>query len=391
MTKTEIAISGGGHAGLITAILLAQKDMDVTLIEQGSLALSKELPEMSGRSVALMWESLEVVKQTGIWPEIEEFCAPLNTLRIMDGPESLSFDAEESSLPYFGQNVPNGILRAALIKKAHSFKNIHFIDRCGLWDFEEKDGYMLVRLEDDRELAAQLLIAADGKNSTARQIAGISTIKTGYGQTAITCLINHSRSHENISTEFHKPGGPFTLVPCPGNRSAVVWCEKDSVAEELMALKKSDFEQALQDKTQGIVGAITLETPPESWKLKGMLARKLVGHRLALIAEAAHAIHPIGAQGLNLSLRDIKALVALVARQKSLGLDLGSLTMLKEYKALRRGDTLTRFAGVAGFCAITSKKSKGIQRLRQTGMKFVNKSNFLRRQAMRIGLGMQGS
>ena len=158
-----------------------------------------------------------------------------------------------------------------------------------------------------------------------------------------------------------------------------------------MKLKKSDFTQALQDMTQNMVGEITLETSPQCWPLKGMVARKITSHRLALIAEAAHSLHPIGAQGLNLSIRDIKALTDLLIKQKSLGLDLGALNLLKEYKSMRRNDIYTRFAGVSGFCKITSKKSRGLQRIRQGGLQLINNVPFLKRQAMRIGLGTEAA
>ena len=390
MIKTEIAIIGGGLGGLLTALRLGQKNIDVTILETHSLKSTKA-PKNNGRTSALMQPSLDYLEEIDIWDDIKKYCAPLETLRIVDGKTSTNFEAAETNLPYFGQNIPNGILHHALIKKIRTFKNIHIMDENGLWDFEEKEDHMLIRLNDDREIQADLIIGADGKNSLVREIAGIKSIKAGYKQAAITCLINHSLSHNNTSIEFHKPGGPFTLVPCPGNQSAVVWCERHEEAERLMNLNKSDFISELQDMTQDQLGVVTLEAGPESWPLKGILARKIVGHRLVLIAEAAHALHPIGAQGLNLSIRDIKTLTDLLIKQKELGLDLGNLAMLKEYKSLRRGDIFSRFIGVSSLCNITSKKSKGLQKVRQIGLKLMNSSPYLRKQAMRIGLGAKAA
>ena len=386
MIKTDITIAGGGVAGLLTALALARQNIEVVLLEKQKLE-PVETVKPTGRTSALMTGSINFLKDIDIFDAVKDTSCPLDKLRIIDGETSTTFDAEEIGLPCYGYNVPNETLKNELIKKLKTFQNVQMLDDNGLWDFEERDDHMIVRLNDDREINTKLLIAADGHNSVVREIAGIKTIKAGYKQSAITCLINHSRAHENTSTEFHKPGGPFTIVPCPGNQSAIVWCEKTQDAEEIIKLKKSDFTQALQDMTQNLLGEITLETAPQSWPLKGMIARKITGHRLALIAEAAHSLHPIGAQGLNLSIRDIKALTDLIIRQKTLGLDLGALTMLKDYKAQRRNDIYTRFAGVSGFCNITSKKSKGIQRLRQGGLKLINNVPFLKRQAMRIGLG----
>ncbi len=390
MIKVEIAVCGAGLAGLLTTLRLAQSGLSVALIEKLRVTCDKK-PENNGRTSALMTESLSYLEDIGIWNDIKEQCAPLENMRIIDGDTSTTFELSDINLPYFGQNVPNNILRAALINKIKTFKNVTILDDKGLWDFEEKNDHMVLRLNDDSEVQAKLLIGADGKNSLVRSIAGIKAIKTGYNQTAMTCLINHSRAHDNTSIEFHKHGGPFTLVPCPGNQSAVVWCEKHTGAEELLKLKKTDFEQALQDMSQNVLGEITLEHGPESWPLKGVLARKLVAHRLVLIAEAAHALHPIGAQGLNLSLRDIRTLTDLIIKQKELGLDVGDLEMLKTYKALRRNETYARFAGVTGLCKLTSKKSKRVRRLRQAGLGLLNRSSFLKRQAMKIGLGAKAA
>lgn len=390
MIKVEIAICGAGLAGLLTALKLGQNGISVALIEKAKVQENKKAFN-NGRTSALMTKSLDYLESVGVWEHIKDHCAPLKVMQIIDGETETRFDSAEVGQACFGQNVPNDLLKNALIKEIKKNKNISIYDDNGLWDFEEKDDHILIRMNDDKDIQAKLIIGADGRNSLVRSIAGIKTIKTKQKQTAMTCLINHSRSHNNVSTEFHKPGGPFTLVPCPGNQSAVVWCEKTKNAEEILKLKKQDFEQALQDMTQNILGEITLEHGPESWPLKGVLSRKLVAHRLVLIAEAAHALHPIGAQGLNLSLRDIRALTDLLIKQKELGLDLGDLTMLKKYKSLRRNDIFTRFAGVTGLNELTSKKSKRLQRVRQSGLKLLGKSEFLRRQAMKIGLGAEAA
>ena len=391
MIKEEIIIIGGGMAGCLAALLLNSHGIGVTLVEKNKIpADKKQILPPSSRTLAVMQPGIDVLKEAGIWPDLRKHACPMEIMRIIEGTEQTDFIAADLNISEFGFNIPNHVLHNTLLNKTRDTSGITLIDQAELWDYQVDDTGVTVLLDNDRELRGQLLVGADGKNSRARHIAGIDAIKTNYKQMAMTCMISHSRSHHNTSNEFHKPGGPFTTVPCPdGLTSAIVWCEREETAAEYLSFKKNEIEQKIQDLSQNLLGEITLESSLESYKISGLVARKLTAHRLVLIAEAAHVLHPIGAQGFNLSLRDIKSLTDLLGRQKKLGLDLGSLSMLKEYKSQRRSDTVSRFTGVTGWNELTATRSKGILKLRQAGMSLLDHVPALKRHAMKVGLGVK--
>ena len=392
MIKEEIIIIGGGMAGCLTALLLNRHGIGVTLVEKNKIPADKKLiTPPSSRTLAVMQPGIDVLKEANIWPDLAKHACPMEIMRIIEGTEQTDFIAADLNISEFGFNIPNHVLHNTLLNKVRDTDGITLIDQAELWDFQVDETGVTVLLDNDREVRGQLLIGADGKASRTRHIAGIDAIKTNYKQTAMTCMIAHSRSHYNTSNEFHKPGGPFTTVPCPdGLVSAIVWCEREETAADYLSFKKADIEYKIQELSQNILGEITLKSSLESYKISGLVARKLTAHRIVLIAEAAHVLHPIGAQGFNLSLRDIKSLTDLLGRQKKLGLDLGSLSMLKEYKSMRRGDTVSRFAGITGWNELTATRSKGILKLRQAGMSLLDHVPALKRHAMKVGLGVQG-
>ncbi|MGB0720577.1 MAG: FAD-dependent monooxygenase, partial [Bdellovibrionales bacterium] len=231
-----------------------------------------------------------------------------------------------------------------------------------------------------------LLIGADGRHSRVRECAEIGVTRRDYDQSAITCLINHSDSHNDVSTEFHRPAGPLALVPLPGNQSTVVWVESRARAEEIMGLNEQGFVAALQAQTHDILGAITLEAGPQSYPLCAMKAKALTAPRIALVAEAAHAMSPITAQGLNLSLRDVAALAEEITDAARVGQDIGSKTVLGRYESRRRFDVGTRSLGVDAINRIVSHDIAPLKALRRGALKTLTRIAPLKSAAMRIGL-----
>lgn len=388
--QTDIVIIGGGLAGLSLAAVLGQSGLSVVLAEPYPPKAFKDT-ETTGRTVALMNSSVNVIKAAGIWERIEDLTNPLQVMRIIDDssklrePVEIEFPASEIGFDQFGFNIPNAPLRAALFERVQKFKSVKII-KAGFESFTEVPGGIVVHFSDGSSVKASLLVGADGRNSPVREAAGISAKAKKYDQSAITCVINHSRSHCNISTEFHRPAGPFALVPLPGNRSSVVWVERTERANEIVKLKKSEFLGALQEATNNILGGITLETGPECWPLFTIKAGALSAPRIALIAEAAHVMSPITAQGLNLSLRDVAALAESIVDAARLGLDAGSQTVLKGYEKRRRIDVDTRIFGVDRMNTIVSTDFEGLKGLRRIGLRGLENIQPLRLMAMNIGL-----
>lgn len=393
--RADILIIGGGVAGLTLAILLGKAGVKVHIVEPFPPKSFSDTP-ISSRTVALMHSSLNVLHACGL----EDFCAEYGTkmevMRIID--DSISgqdvivseFDAFDIGQPYFSMNIPNSILRARLYEDAGTLKNITIHEGCSLEDYNvQPSTHVQARLSDGNTIDAPLIVGADGRGSLVRKIAGINASKKEYGQSAVTCVLNHSKSHNNTSTEFHRPGGPFALVPMAGNQCSVVWVEPTEKADALLEIPKDAFEQALQEATNDILGAITLETPPQSWPLCAITAKSLTAPRVALIAEAAHVMSPITAQGLNLSLRDVATLAETIIDAMRVGSDHGNETTLRRYEGRRRFDINTRTFGVNGMNQIVSNDKMPIKDLRRTGLKIVDRFSPVKMIAMQHGLAPQ--
>jgi len=389
--KTEVLIIGGGIPGLTLAGLLGAQGLKCCVVDPQPPEKLKDV-QITGRTSALMHASVNILKAAGVWDKIADQTEALKVLRIIDdslrGRPSVQtdFDSAEIGLEAFGYNTPNNVLRAALYEQVSKIKNVKLISPARLSDYTVRNQNVIARLEDGTEVTASVIIGADGRKSVTRAVAGIEANERPYGQKAITCLISHSKSHLNISAEFHRPGGPFTLVPLPGNMSSVVWVEKEEDADYFMRLSKGAFEKALQDRTNGKLGEIKLDSSPESWPLISLKAGSLTAERVALAAEAAHVLSPIGAQGLNLSLRDIAVLAETLIDSARLGQDLGSTQVLRKYETQRRPDILSRIYGVDGLNRMVANDTGLLKRLRRAGLKSLEASGPVRTIAMHQGL-----
>lgn len=388
--RAEILIVGGGAAGITLALLLARVGVKAHLIEPFP---PKPLEDtaISSRTVALMQSSLNILDAAGQSDFCKEHGTIMEVMRVIDDsiagqePVVSEFDAFDIGHPFFSMNIPNDLLRAKLYEDAQAHKNIT-IHNAKLEDYAVHDAHVQARLENGDEIIAPLIVGADGRGSLVRKIAGIKSKKTQYGQSAITCIINHSRGHENSSTEFHREGGPFALVPLKGNQSSVVWVEKTEKADEILKLPKDAFEATLQKQTNDILGGITLETNPQSWPLCAIKAKELTAKRVALIAEAAHVMSPITAQGLNLSLRDVAALAETLVDHLRVGGDIGSGAVLREYERRRALDIDTRTFGVDALNRLVRNQRAPVKDFRRIGLKTLNKFSPLKMMAMQHGL-----
>ncbi len=335
MTDYKVIVAGAGPAGLAAAALLAKEGMATALVAPAAAD--------DPRTVALMQPSIQLLRYLDIWPgNLEAQTAPLRKLRIIDDTGSLivapnlEFESQELNLEAFGWNIPLGLLLPALRKRAEDL-GVTFIEATATGARTSGDAIHLA-LSNATEISASLCLAADGANSAMRKAAGIATDTWSYDQTAIATSFAHSVGHGDVSTEYHKAAGPFTTVPLPESRSSLVWMERPTRAEALMAMSDKELAAEIQIGTHGELGLISNLGPRKSFPMKGLTARQFARDRVILIGEAAHVVPPIGAQGLNMSLRDAALAADLILANK----DVGSDSLMAEYNALRRAEVLPR-------------------------------------------------
>ncbi len=381
MSDFDVIVAGAGPAGLAAACLLALDGRRVALVakEQGDAS--------DPRTVALMQPSIRLLMHLGIWPgRLKEATQPLRKLRLVDDTGSLfkapaiTFDPAELGEEAFGWNFPLGLLIPALLSRAREL-GVEFTGADAAAIQIYSDGVSVITASGDR-LGGRVAIAADGKNSVLREAAGIRTNRWAYDQTAIATSFGHSGPHDGISTEYHKGAGPFTTVPMPGNRSALVWMERPARAAELMALPDAEFAAEVQIGTHGELGRVSDIGPRRLFPMQGLVARDFAKNRVILIGEAAHVVPPIGAQGLNMSLRDAAQAADLMEGEE----DPGNAALLSAYDALRRRDVQPRQQVIdlmnrsllSGFMAMETGRAAGLMLLSQFGP--------LRRAVMKYGL-----
>lgn len=385
--KTDVLIVGAGAAGLSLALILGRAGMRVTVIE--ALDLTRGWPRAPGRSVALLRPSVAVLARAGIDAQSCPQTGMLRALELIDlpargAPLTTRFEAHEINADYFGLNIVNDTLLDALVSAAQACKNITIYSGIAVQTVTPTPGWVEVVDQTGTLYRAALVIGADGKKSRLREALSISTRQIDYAQTAITCLITHARPHADTSTEFHRPGGPFTLVPLADpHQSSVVWLDDAARATDRMALPADAFRAALQAESHDARGEITKISPPASWPLTWQLADTLIAPRAVLVAEAAHALPPSGAQGLNLSLRDVAALADILIPAYKNGLDLGSARLLQQYAAARKRDMIPRAHAVHGLNELILSHAPLTRRVRRTGLYLAAHILPLRRALMR--------
>jgi 2-octaprenyl-6-methoxyphenol hydroxylase len=371
----DIVISGAGPAGLTLAALMGRAGFKIILVDAEKFAPANYEEKPSGRTAALLTGSVNVIKAAGIWNDIKDHATPLQIMRIIDDSQKggkqvkIEFKVTDIGHSEFGFNIPNAVLKSALAARIAKIPTIMHLTPSKLKNYKIEKQKIEAVTEDGAILRAPLIIGTDGRGSVVRAVAGIDAKKHDYEQMAMTCLIEHTKPHNFTSTEFHRSGGPFTLVPMPGNTSSVVWVEKKDDAKKYLALKKQEFQQAIQDRSCGLLGTITLVSNPESWPLMLLSSETLIGERAALAAEAAHVLSPIGAQGLNLSLRDVATLAEIIVDAARLGEDIGSQSVLMRYERRRRADIKSHVIGIDGLNRAVANDMGFLKDLRRLGLK----------------------
>ncbi|MFX0541666.1 UbiH/UbiF family hydroxylase [Roseovarius sp. S4756] len=398
MDKVDILISGGGIAGLTAAAAFGAAGFSVLCVDPAAPVTERSAKGADMRSTAFLQPAQRLLEECGLWDRLAAHAMPLQTMRIIDagGAEGAprltrSFDASEISDQPFGWNLPNWLLRHEMLAHVGAAKNITFRPGIGTDGLLTRDSEARVRLTDGSHVTARLVVAADGRGSPIRQAAGIDVHTTRYGQKALAFAVTHPIPHGNVSTEIHRSGGPFTLVPLPDHEgipsSAVVWMERGAEVQRLAALDEAAFNEALNARSCHILGPLTLASQRSTWPIISQIADRYSAQRVALIAEAAHVMPPIGAQGLNTSLADLRALLDLARKSPD---TLGDTAMLDAYHRARHTKVAVRMKGIDMLNRASMMDAQPLRDARAMGLNALYALAPVRRTLMRLGLGAKG-
>jgi 2-octaprenyl-6-methoxyphenol hydroxylase len=380
----DAAVIGGGPAGLTAAIALAQTGAKLALI-------ARRAPYADNRTTALLGGSVDLLRELDVWPRCEDRAAALRAMRLVDdtgrlirAPE-VRFSCDEIGLDAFGFNIENRQLMSALEARAAELPSLtRFDDEAETVSPEQAD--VAIRTAGGTSLSARLVVGADGRHSLCREAAGITVKRRDLNQAALTFNVSHSRTHRNISTEFHTPQGPCVFVPLPGERCSVVWVAAPKETERLIALSDDELSEAAERQSHSILGRIRVEPGRHLFPLAIEQPRQFAKARIALVGEAAHVVPPIGAQGLNMGLRDAADIADIVGRAMASGEDPGSEQVLNRYDSTRRPDVLSRTFVIDMANRSLLSDFLPMQSLRAAGLHLIGSIGPLRRLAMREGL-----
>lgn len=397
--QTDIVISGGGVAGLAAAAAFGSAGFSVVCVDPTPPVTSAEDEGADLRTTAFLQPSITVLREAGLWERLAPHAAPLQMMRIIDagGPEGEAravkdFDAADVSDLPFGWNLPNWLLRREMVARLAELPSVDFRPGIATTALFTREAEARVTLSDGARLTARLVIAADGRASPMREALGIPVKTLRYGQKALAFAVTHPVPHQNVSTEIHRSGGPFTLVPLPDRNgvpaSAVIWMESGAEVARLAALPPEAFEAEMNIRSCHILGPLTLATRRSVWPIIAQVAARMSGQRTALMAEAAHVVPPIGAQGLNMSLADLAALLDLARAAPD---DLGSAAMLEAYHRKRHLEVQARVRGVDMLNRTSMAGAPMLRDLRAAALNALYAAKPVRKTLMRAGLGMRAT
>lgn len=381
MQHFEVAVVGGGLAGSVAALALARSGRKLAFI-------APALEKSDERTTALMDQSIRFLERLGVWENIAPSAAPLSVMQIIDATKRLlraptaQFRALDVGLYAFGYNIPNNALTLTLDAAVAAEPNITKIEQ-SVETLDYSAERVAITLAGGSTISTDFVVGADGRKSKTRDAAGIGTRTWSYPQSALVLNFSHTLPHSNVSTEFHTETGPFTQVPLPGLRSSLVWVVKPEEAQRLIELPSDQLSRRVEDRMQSILGKVAVEGTPQIWPLSSLMADRFGKGRLALIGEAAHAFPPIGAQGLNLSLRDVIALTELLAAtgDRPIAADAGD-----QFNRRRRPDVMSRTFGVDILNRSLLSDFLPVQILRAAGLHVLGGAPPLRNLLMREGI-----
>jgi len=393
MDRADVIIFGGGLVGLALASALDSSGLSAIVVDPADPTPRSE-SAFDGRTSAVSSSSMRMLETIGVAANLAEPGCPIRRIAVADGlkPGGLHFDSGDGEPLGFMHENRN--LRAALRARADAGKNLWLLWKSRVASVDRSEHGVIVALEDGRKLSAPLLVAADGRNSRTREAAGINIARWKYDHQAIVSVLRHERSHDHVAYEIFYPTGPFALLPMNddvgGHRSAIVWSVPEEDAAGWLSLNDEDFAAEAEAAMGGFLGKVELLAPRSSFPLGFHHAAQITARRLALIGDAAHAIHPIAGQGLNLGFRDVAAMAEVLVEGARLGLDLGDRQLLDRYQRWRSLDGLSVAFATDSLTRIYGIPGKTASAVRRFGMGLVGRISPLRNKLMSEARGTSG-
>ena len=394
----DILISGGGVAGLAAAAIVGRAGFRVICVDPAAPVTERDAEGSDLRTTAFLQPAQALLEEAGLWERLAPQAEPLQVMRIVDAGGEVAeprivkeFDAGDISEKPFGWNLPNWLLRREMVAHLEGLKNVEFRPGTGVLSLFTREAEARVGLSDGSRVRCRLVIAADGRNSPVREAAGVSVKTTRYGQKALAFAVTHPIPHEHVSTEIHRSGGPFTLVPLPDYEgrpsSAIVWMEEGPEAVRLKDLPEAEFEAAMNERSCLMFGPLKLASRRTIWPIISQVAERMAAERVALVAEAAHVVPPIGAQGLNMSLGDMRVLLELAQAAPE---RLGDRAMLDEYHRRRHPEVRLRVTGIDMLNRASMVHAQPLRDARAMGLNAIYSLAPVRKTLMQLGLGARG-
>lgn len=389
--ETDVLIVGGGLVGGTLACVLAAHGVPTLVVDRDDPAVGLDAA-FDGRASAIALATQRVLAGAGLWDGIAERCAPIEDIRVSDGGSLmfLHYDHDDLGDEPFGYMVENRLLREALARRFAELDGLDHRAPATVTALERSAAGVAATLSDGTRVQARLVVGADGRASQVRRDAGIRLTRWDYDQIGIVCTIEHERPHGNTAHEHFLPAGPFAVLPLTGNRSNIVWTERADVGPAIVGLDDERFLAELRRRLGDFLGAVRLAGPRWSYPLSLQFAERCTGRRLALAGDAAHAMHPIAGQGLNMGLRDVAALAETVVDAHRLGLDVGGATALARYQRWRRFDNTLMLAMTDGLNRLFSNAIPPVRLARDIGLGVVDRLPPLKRFFMRHAMGLVG-